>query len=133
MPASSSCVMRPSSCLQSMIDGTCFGKGITMNDRYAQFTSLRFESPAPHVLRIIMSNPGRLNAAHAAMHRDLAAVWTEIDRDPETYVAIIQGEGDAFSAGGDLDLVQQMAADHATRVRVLREARDLVYNVINCS
>ncbi len=104
-----------------------------MNDRYAQFASLHFESPAPHVLRIIMSNPGRLNAADAAMHRDLAAVWTEIDRDPETYVAIIQGEGNAFSAGGDLDLVQQMAADHATRIRVLREARDLVYNVINCS
>ncbi|HWE64419.1 MAG TPA: enoyl-CoA hydratase/isomerase family protein [Chloroflexota bacterium] len=104
-----------------------------MDDRYAQFASLRFERPAPHVLRIIMSAPGRLNAAGAAMHRDLAEVWTAVDRDPDIRVAIIQGEGNAFSAGGDLDLVQEMADDHAVRIRVLREAHDLVYNVINCS
>ncbi|HYN16620.1 MAG TPA: enoyl-CoA hydratase/isomerase family protein, partial [Actinomycetes bacterium] len=44
-----------------------------------------------------------------------------------------RGEGDAFSAGGDLDLVAEMADDFATRARVLREARDLVYNIVNCS
>ena len=32
-----------------------------------------------------------------------------------------------------MDLVAEMADDFATRIRVLREARDLVYNVINCS
>jgi enoyl-CoA hydratase len=67
------------------------------------------------------------------MHRDLANVWNAVDRDPTTRVAIIQGEGNTFSAGGDLDLVQEMADDYAVRVRVLREARDLVYNIINCS
>jgi len=102
-------------------------------DRYAQFASLRVERPEPHILRITMSAPGRLNAANAAMHRDLAEVWNAVDRDPDTRVAIIQGEGRVFSAGGDFDLVQEMADDYAVRVRVLREARDLVYNVINCS
>ena len=104
-----------------------------MLDRYARFASLRFERPEPQILRIVMSAPGRLNAAGAAMHRDLADVWTEIDRDPDTRVAIIQGEGRAFSAGGDLDLVEEMADDYAVRIRVWREARDLVYNVVNCS
>jgi enoyl-CoA hydratase len=104
-----------------------------MDDQYAAFTRLRFERPAPGVLRIIMSAPGRLNAADAAMHRELAEVWLAVDRDPETRVAIIQGEGNAFSAGGDLDLVREMAEDHAVRLRVLREARDLVYNVLNCA
>ncbi len=104
-----------------------------MEERYARFTSLRFERPEPAILRVIMSAPGKLNAADAAMHRDLAEVWGEIDRDPGTRVAIIQGEGGAFSSGGDLDLVRAIAEDYATRVRVLREARDLVYNVLNCS
>src|SRR5690348_17062179 len=104
-----------------------------MDDPYARFTALRFERPAPHVLRITISAPGRLNAVDAAMHRELAEVWTVVDRDPETHVAIVQGEGAAFSAGGDLALVQEMATDHATRIRVWREARDLVYNVVNCS
>jgi len=104
-----------------------------MPDPYAHFTSLRFERPEPHVLRIVMNAPGRLNAADAVMHRELADVWTAVDRDPDTRVAIITGEGNVFSAGGDLALVQEMAEDYAVRVRVLREARDLVYNILNCS
>ncbi|WP_310678068.1 enoyl-CoA hydratase/isomerase family protein, partial [Burkholderia multivorans] len=46
---------------------------------------------------------------------------------------VIRGEGKGFSAGGDLALVEAMANDYDVRARVWREARDLVYNVINCS
>ena len=48
-------------------------------------------------------------------------------------MAIIRGAGRGFSAGGDLSLVQDIADDAAVRQRVWREARDIVYNVINCS
>ena len=48
-------------------------------------------------------------------------------------MAIIQGAGKGFSAGGSFDLLDQMVGDYAARTRVMREARDLVYNVINCS
>jgi enoyl-CoA hydratase len=104
-----------------------------LTDRYAQFASLEFERPAPGVLRIVMSAPGRLNAAGAEMHRDLAQVWQEIDRDPEIRAVIVRGAGEAFSSGGDFDLIEDMASDFATRIRVLREARDLVYNIVNCA
>ncbi len=104
-----------------------------MTERYDGFASLQFERPEPGILLITMETQGRLNAAGAVMHRDLAGVWQEVDRDPETRVAVIRGAGGAFSAGGDLELVSEMAADHEVRIRVLREARDLVYNVINCS
>jgi enoyl-CoA hydratase len=67
------------------------------------------------------------------MHRELADVWRTIDRDPETRVALLRGAGKAFSAGGNFDMVERIMADHATRLRILREARDLVYNVIDCS
>ena len=103
-------------------------------DRYASlFPSLKFEQPDEHLLRIVLSKPGRLNATDAPMHRDLSMVWNEIDRDAGVRAVIVQGEGDAFSAGGDLDMIVEMADDFGTRIRVLREARDLVYNIINCS
>jgi enoyl-CoA hydratase len=102
-------------------------------DRYDAFQSLRFERPEPGLLRLIMSAPGKLNAADAQMHRDLAMVWDEIDQDTETRVVIVEGEGGAFSAGGDLGLIESMADDFAVRIRVMKEARDLVYNVIDCS
>jgi enoyl-CoA hydratase len=46
---------------------------------------------------------------------------------------LITGAGKAFSAGGDLDMVGRMMADFDTRMRVWKEARDMVYNMINCS
>jgi len=104
-----------------------------MSDRYAGFEGLRFERVEDGILRIIMSTPGRLNAAGPGMHRSLAEVWTAVDRDPDVRVAIITGDGEAFSAGGDLDMILDMADEFAVRIRVMREARDIVYNLINCS
>ncbi len=104
-----------------------------MHDYSTQFPSLRFVDLGGGVLEVAMSAPGRLNAVGHEGHRELAAVWPAIDTDPDVRVAIIRGEGGVFSAGGDLDLVSDMADDFAVRVRVLREARDLVYNVINCA
>jgi enoyl-CoA hydratase len=45
---------------------------------------------------------------------------------------VFSGAGDAFSAGGDLDLVEAMTEDFDVLARVWKEARDLVYNIINC-
>jgi len=84
------------------------------------------------VLRITMDAPG-LNAVDHALHRQLADVWMAVDRDPDTNVAVLQGAGRAFSAGGSFELLDSLMDDYAVRTRVLREARDLVFNVINCS
>ena len=104
-----------------------------MSDLATAFPSLIFDRPEDGVLVITMQAEGRLNAADAAMHRDLAEVWRAVDTDAETRAVIIRGAGGTFSAGGDFDLIELMVADFAVRARVLREARDLVYNVINCS
>jgi enoyl-CoA hydratase len=101
-------------------------------DRYAAFPSIELDRPAPQVLRLTLRAEGRLNAVSASMHRELAEIWPVIGADDETHAVIVRGAGDAFSAGGDLDLVEAIASDAETRLRVFHEARDLVYNVINC-
>jgi len=103
-----------------------------VSDLYASFPDLTFDRPAPGVLRITLDAPG-LNAVNPALHRQLADVWLTVDRDPDTNVALLRGAGKAFSAGGSFDLVESIMDDYAARIRVLREARDLVFNVINCS
>ncbi|WP_109480048.1 enoyl-CoA hydratase/isomerase family protein [Paraburkholderia sp. C35] len=104
---------------------------------YAHYRSLRVRRHAHGILEIVMSGEGTnrsaLATADASMHRELADIWRDVDRDPETRVVVIRGEGKGFSAGGDLGLVEEMANDFDVRTRVWREARDLVYNVINCS
>jgi enoyl-CoA hydratase len=104
---------------------------------YAHYRSLKLRRHPHGVLEVVMSGEGMNKSALAAaddrMHRELAEIWRDIDRDPHTRVAVIRGEGKGFSAGGDLNLVEQMADRFDVRSRVWREARDLVYNVINCS
>jgi hypothetical protein len=56
---------------------------VGVTDPYADFASLQFDRPAAGVLRITLDAPG-LNAVDERMHRDLADVWTAIDRDAET-------------------------------------------------
>lgn len=98
------------------------------------YPGLTFDRPSgtEGVLRITMDAPG-LNAVSPEVHRELADVWLTVDRDPETRVALLRGAGRAFSAGGSFELLGQMIDDYATRTRIMREARDLVFNVINCS
>jgi enoyl-CoA hydratase len=101
---------------------------------YSDYQELRIARLEPGILEIVMrAEPGKLSVTNARMHAEIAKVWLDVDRDPDTRVAILKGEGRGFSAGGDLTMVEEMTRDFAVRARVWREARDLVYNLINCS
>jgi enoyl-CoA hydratase len=99
---------------------------------YGEFTSLEIDRPEDGILRITLNTPGKLNAVGHEAHAHLAAIWQTIDRDPDTRVVLVRGANGAFSSGGDLDLVEDIARDRETRLRVFHEARDLVYNIVNC-
>jgi enoyl-CoA hydratase len=103
-----------------------------MSDRYADFPSLRCEAMGSGVLQIVLDAP-RLNAVGPQMHRDLADVWAAVDRDDDVRSVVVRGAGAAFSAGGSFAMIEEMTTDATVRARVMREARDLVYGVINCS
>lgn len=97
---------------------------------YDEFPSLRIESGDDGVLQVVLDSPG-LNSVGPQMHRDLADIWPAIDRDPGVRVVLVRGEGRAFSSGGSFDLIQETMGDFADRMRIMREARDLVLNMVN--
>ncbi|MEU3628649.1 enoyl-CoA hydratase [Amycolatopsis coloradensis] len=101
--------------------------------RYARFENLRVDGPDDAgVVELVLDAPN-LNAVSEAAHADLADIWREFDRDPDVNAVLLRGEGKGFSAGGSFDLVEKLSNDYETRTRTMREARDLVYNVIDCS
>jgi enoyl-CoA hydratase len=102
---------------------------------YARYQTLRItrRGPADSVLDIQMkAGNGKLPTAGHEGHRELADIWRDVSSDDSVRCAVLRGEGQGFSGGGDLALVQDMADDFDVRSRVWKEARDLVYNVINC-
>ena len=100
---------------------------------YEAYTALKLTKHPHGILEIVMGEAGKLSTADHRMHHELAEIWRSLDADPEVRVAILRGEGKGFSGGGDLNLVEEMANDFKVRARVWCEAKDLVYNIINCS
>lgn len=96
---------------------------------YEQLTLSRRDNG---VLLITIDRPEKYNAADEGMHSELARIWLDVAKDPETRVAVITGAGKAFSAGGDLAMVERMAGDYERVSLMLSEMSELVYNIINC-
>ena len=89
---------------------------------FDEYEQLKFERREHGVLLITIDRPEKYNAADEGMHGELARVWRDVDADPDVRVAVITGAGRAFSAGGDLAMVERM----------LKEMSEFVYNMIDC-
>jgi enoyl-CoA hydratase len=98
---------------------------------YADYQHLTFDRRPSGVVLVTINRPEVMNATNARLHWELTQVWLTIDADQAARVALVTGAGRAFSAGGDLSLVEEMAGDAAAATRTMREASDLVYNIIN--
>ena len=72
----------------------------------SRFSRLLIDRPHARVLRVIMNRPDKLNAVDGEMHRELTEVWRVIDADASVNAVLLTGAGRAFSAGGDLDLLE---------------------------
>ena len=98
---------------------------------YANYQHLTFDRRPSGVVLITINRPEVMNATNARLHWELTQVWLTIDADPAARVALVTGAGRAFSAGGDMSLVEEIAGNAAAATRTMREASDLVYNIIN--
>lgn len=54
------------------------------------------------VVHITLSHQGKFNAMSRAMWRELKAVFTTIQTDPDARCVLVRGEGGHFCAGGDI-------------------------------
>jgi len=104
-----------------------------MTDHYGAFNHLLFDRPAPHVLRITINNPAKMNALVRDASQQLHRIWAVVDSDPETRVTIITGAGRAFCAGGSFDGMTESASSRDPQERFCEsfgDARGLIARLI---
>jgi enoyl-CoA hydratase len=99
---------------------------------YSTYQHLLFERKDDGILLITINRPEVLNATNKRLHWELSRVWLDIADDPDTRVVVVTGAGRAFSAGGDLEMIEAMAGNPANIARAWKEAGDIVYNMMNC-
>jgi len=98
---------------------------------YRDYQHLAFERRPNGVVLITINRPEVLNATNDRLHWELTQIWLTLDADESARVAVVTGAGRAFSAGGDLTMVEANSRDPKRLARTMREASDIVYNMIN--
>lgn len=86
---------------------------------------------AGKIVTVAFNRPEVKNATNPQMHRELVRIFPEIGRDPDAHVVILTGNGDAFSAGGDLNTLKASLDDQARWVESMLEAREIVMGLID--
>lgn len=99
--------------------------------RYDLPDVIRVEADGP--VRVVrLARPEQLNAINDELHLALTRLFPQLSADHGARVAVVTGEGRAFSAGGDFDLLDRMAKDRVLRRGVIAEGRELVVNMLRC-
>jgi enoyl-CoA hydratase len=101
------------------------------NNSYSDFEHLSFERPRSGVLLVTLNRPDVLNAANVAMHREMSDIWSVIDDDDEVAVTVVTGAGRAFSAGGDLSMIEEMTRDYEALLVQWRDAGAIVERMLD--
>jgi enoyl-CoA hydratase len=81
---------------------------------------------------LTINRPASLNSTNFRLHNELSRVWLDLAEDDEVRVAVITGAGRAFSAGGDFEVVEKSMGNLEVVAQTMKEARDIVHNMINC-
>ncbi len=83
------------------------------------------------VALLTMNRPEVLNATNFRLHNELSRIWLDLGADPEVRAAVITGSGNAFSAGGDFEMIEQTIGNAEAVAGTMQEAGDIVHNMIN--
>jgi enoyl-CoA hydratase len=97
---------------------------------YEDFQHLSFERRPDGVVIVTLNRPDVLNAANVRMHREMSEVWPVIDADDDARASVVTGAGRAFSAGGDLEMIQEMTEDYDALLTQWRDAGAIVEKML---
>lgn len=101
--------------------------------QYEDFQFILFDRQPDGVMLATLNRPEAMNATNTRLHWELTQLWGVVNEDPSVKVIVVTGAGDrAFSAGGDLSMVEYMANSHEATMKVMKEASDIVYNMLAC-
>ena len=83
------------------------------------------------LLVIKINRPDQLNAVNLRLHEELAEVFTYAAADEYSDVVILTGAGRAFSAGGDMDHILNLANNPDLFDEEVRLAKRIVFSMLD--
>lgn len=84
------------------------------------------------VLEVALNRPEHLNAVDERMHEELAHLFDDVARDPDSDIIVLTGSGRAFCAGGDIKWMQSAIEEPARFEKTAREGKKVVFSLLEC-
>lgn len=84
------------------------------------------------VLHATFNRPDTRNAFDAVLGRDVCRLFDDVARDDETAVLVLTGAGRAFSAGGDIERMQQLIDHPDLLLKGAADNRRLLFSLLDC-
>jgi len=97
---------------------------------FASYQCIEFRRSG-RILTVLLNRPEQRNAVNARLHHELSRVFTDVQRDPDSDVVVLTGNGSAFCAGGDIDWMQLSVDEPDEFEKTAREAKDIVYSQLD--
>lgn len=96
---------------------------------YSSYKCIRVERDGK-VLRLTLNRPDVLNAVDEELHNELARIFYDVALDHEAKVVVLTGEGRAFSAGGDVELMQRGIDNPDRSKKGFVEGKRIVFSLL---
>ena len=97
---------------------------------FASYQCINFKRDG-RILTVTLNRPEQSNAVNARLHHELSRVFTDVQRDADSDIVILTGNGTAFCAGGDIDWMQLSVDEPDEFEKTAREAKDIVYSQLD--
>jgi 2-(1,2-epoxy-1,2-dihydrophenyl)acetyl-CoA isomerase len=82
------------------------------------------------VAKIILNRPAKLNALNQTLMQKLGEAFMDAEQDPEVGSILLTGAGDAFSSGGDLEMLERLNKCSAAEVyQIMRRDFEVVLKI----
>ena len=94
------------------------------------YETLQFEREG-RILRVTLDGLPPVNGVGEKMHAELATVFDDIQRDPDSDLVILTGKGRAFCAGADMDYFQRMIDEPGMFRDIVPDAKRIIHGLID--
>ncbi|MBB5460420.1 enoyl-CoA hydratase [Paraburkholderia sp. Cpub6] len=84
------------------------------------------------VLTVTLNRPETLNAFDEQMDIEMSRLFLDVAEDVETRVVVLTGAGRAFSAGGDIEHMQQVIDNPTLFLEGMQRAKKIVFSMLDC-
>ena len=95
----------------------------------AKYTRFSFEREG-RTLTAFIDSDHPVNGVDAAMHDELAQIFTDLQRDAGSDIIILSGKGRAFCAGGDMDWFDEQIENPACFRDIAWDAKRIVMSLL---